>query len=188
MATGKTKKAIRQEVFRRRTEADPADIIIGSRKIAQRLFGTEEYRNAGCLFAYMDFKKEVMTGEIIKKAWSDRKRVAVPKVTGDDLVYYYIHDFSQTAPGYYGIPEPVPELSDGIAAQEDALLLIPGVAFDEKRNRIGYGRGFYDRYLAAHPEHVTAAAAFEFQVFEEVPGEEFDILPAMIITEERIIR
>ena len=111
--------------------------------------------------------------------------MAVPKVTGPhEMKYYYLEDFSQLKPGYFQIPEPedCPE-----AAEEDAFLIVPGVAFDENRHRAGYGQGFYDRYLAGHRKHKTAAIAFEFQIVEEVPAEPTDIFPEKVITEERII-
>ena len=62
-------------------------------------------------------------------------------------------------------------------------MIMPGVAFDRSRRRVGYGGGFYDRYLEAHPHHETIAAAFEFQVLPEVPWEPTDILPQMLVTE-----
>ena len=73
------------------------------------------------------------------------------------------------------------------ANPEDAFLVVPGVAFDENRHRAGYGQGFYDRYLAAHRKHATAAVAFEFQIVEEVPAEPTDIFPDLVITEKRIL-
>ena len=85
------------------------------------------------------------------------------------------------------IMEPDPDRCECLDSEEDALIIMPGVAFDADRRRIGYGGGFYDRYLAVHPGHVTVAAAYEFQVLEQVPSQEQDIRPQLLVTEDRII-
>ncbi|MGI6010389.1 MAG: 5-formyltetrahydrofolate cyclo-ligase [Ruminococcus sp.] len=175
-----TKQSIRKEVFRRRKEASDEMIRNASSRIFEKLLQTDAFQQSGWLFTYMDFNREVMTGELIEKAWKMGKRVAVPKVTGKDMNFYEITSFNQLEPGYFQIPEPVNcPRADG----EDAFLVIPGVAFDKKRHRIGYGQGFYDRYLSIHNRHKTAAVAFDFQVFDEVPFEALDITPQALVTE-----
>lgn len=122
---------------------------------------------------------------MIEAAWKAGKRVAVPKVTGThEMKYYYLESFEQLAPGYFQIPEPA---WGEEAKDEDAFLIVPGVAFDKNRHRAGYGQGFYDRYLSVHRKHKTAAVAFDFQIVEEVPAEATDIFPDKVITETRII-
>ena len=89
----------------------------------------------------------------------------------------------QLEPGYFEIPEP----TTGVPAEdEEAILIVPGVAFDRNRHRAGYGQGFYDRYLEKHPHHKTVAVAFDFQIVDEVPSEPTDICPQMVITESEI--
>ena len=180
-----SKKEIRKYVFAKRKEMTQEEADRLSLSIYEKMIGLPEFREASCIYAYVDYNKEASTREIIKKAWAEGKRVAVPKVTGPhEMKYYYLEDFSQLKPGYFQIPEPedCPE-----AAEEDAFLIVPGVAFDENRHRAGYGQGFYDRYLAGHRKHKTAAIAFEFQIVEEVPAEETDVFPDKVITESRII-
>ena len=80
------------------------------------------------------------------------------------------------------ILEPDPVVCACLDEEEDALMIMPGVAFDTKRHRIGYGGGFYDRYLQEHKKHPTAAAAFDFQLFDEVPYESTDICPDCLVT------
>ncbi len=144
-----------------------------------------EYQEADIVYAYMDCKHEVETRDMIRAAWAAGKRVAVPKVQGEQMQFYYIQSFEEDLEeGYFGIQEPK-EIHP--ANVEKALLMMPGVAFDEDRHRVGYGGGFYDRFLEAHPQMVTVALAFEFQVKSEVPFEEFDIRPAKIVTEKRVI-
>ena len=176
-----TKQDIRKEVFRRRKQASPAEIQTKSSRIAAKIFALREWKEAACIYAYMDFNKEVITREIIEKAWETGKQVAVPRVHGDDLVFYIITDFGQCEEGYFGIPEPRTDLPR--ADWENALMIVPGVAFDPMRHRVGYGKGFYDRYLSVHRGHFTAAVAFSWQVFEEVPSETCVILPRYLVTE-----
>lgn len=176
---------IRKEVFARRRAATQEEIQEKSRMIYEKFTALPEFLDADCFFAYMDFKKEVMTRDLIEKALQMGKTVAVPRVEGDDMVYYEIKDFSTLKSGYFGIMEP-----DGgkVCTREEGFLLVPGVAFDPARHRVGYGKGFYDRFLAVHPGFTTVAAAFEFQLFDAVPFEETDILPQMLVTEQKIYR
>ena len=108
-----------------------------------------------------------------------------PRVEGDDLVFCQIRSFDDLKEGYFHVMEP-----QGIPIEEDAkaLIVMPGVAFDVKKHRIGYGRGFYDRWLAAHPGHPTAALSFDFALEESVPSESTDMVPDMLITDRGIIR
>lgn len=102
------------------------------------------------------------------------------------MIFYQISHPEDLEPGYYGIREPKTDLS--VADGEDGLMVMPGVAFDDRRHRVGYGGGFYDRYLSKHTRHFTAALAFEFQMMEEVPTEPTDLLPDVVITEKTIYR
>lgn len=179
------KKAIRREIKARRAAHTDEQIHRMSMSVCEQLTTLEEYKNAAVVYAYVDCKHEVETRDIIRTAWKDGKKVAVPKVLGERMQFFYITSFEKDLEdGYYGIREPR-EVNP--ADENVALLLMPGVAFDEARHRVGYGGGFYDRFLEEHPEMITVALAFEFQVQPEVPFEEFDIRPAKIVTEQRII-
>lgn len=182
----KTKKEIRAEVKNRRKVASEETIRKGSDTICERFFTLPEYRSAEVVFAYMDCKNEVQTKKVIEQCWKDGKTVAVPKVFGERMKYYVIHSYEDLEDGYFGIREPKHEHLEEIAC-EDGLMILPGVAFDEARHRVGYGGGFYDRYLEAHPCMKRIAFAFEFQVYDAVPFEVFDRQPEKIITENRII-
>ena len=98
-----------------------------------------------------------MTGFLIEKAWADGKEIAVPKVQGLDMIFYKLTDFAQLEPGYYGIPEPVSgEIVQWEDAPDDHARRCP---FDRQNHRVGYGGGFYDRYLEKHPRVKRVAAA-----------------------------
>ena len=136
-------------------------------------FETKQYQRAKTVYSYLPYNQEVRTVPILEKAIADGKAVAVPKVYGDTMRFIYIKAMDETAPGYSGIPEPI---ADGpVANDPTALVLMPGLAFDKEGHRIGYGGGFYDKFLAAEPDHPTVALCYGFQVLEKLETDEFDI-------------
>lgn len=179
------KKAIRKKIFAARKACTDQEVRQWSMELTQRVISLPEFQKASRILVYADYNHEVMTGFLIEEAWKAGKEVAVPKVDGKDMIFYKLTDFSQLEPGYFGIPEPV----KGEAVQwEDALMLMPGVAFDRENHRVGYGGGFYDRYLEKHPGLKRIALAFEFQMMAQVPTEPTDISPEIIVTEKQCIR
>ena len=181
-----TKKEIRAEVKKHRKEATVEQIQKNSDLICDKFLGLKEYQESSVVFAYIDCKNEVQTRKVIEQCWKDQKTVAVPKVFGKEMKFYAISSYEDLEEGYFGIPEPKHEKLEEIIC-EDGLMILPGVAFDVKKHRVGYGGGFYDRYLEAHPDMKKIAFAFEFQMFESVPFESFDIQPEKVVTENRII-
>ncbi len=178
------KKDIRKQVFARRKELGEAELLEKSEAVCRRIMRLEEFKNARAIYVYMDYNGEVMMRPLIEEAWRRGIRVAAPKVRGEEMDYYYITSYQDVKPGYFRIPEPE---AVNPADEEEALLIVPGVGFDKNRHRCGYGKGFYDRYLAAHPHHTTVAAAFEFQIVDEVPASPLDIEPQYLVTEKRIL-
>lgn len=180
------KTEIRTEVKKRRAEASLELLHAASLRIKERFMELKAYQEQELLLAYVDAKREVETRLLMQQAWEDGKRVAAPRVDGDGIMhYYYIESLEDLEPGSFGIMEPKRECP--LCETEEGLLLMPGVAFDTGCHRVGYGGGYYDRYLEKHPGLVHIALAFEFQVFDEVPFEEHDILPEMIVTDIRIL-
>lgn len=179
------KKVIRKQVFAARKAHTDQQIDDWSRKIAETVTALPEYSNSQRILAYADYNHEVMTKYIIEAAWNDGKEVAVPKVVGQDMVFYKLTDFAQLEKGYFGIPEPA---RGEIVQWEEALMIMPGVAFDRQNHRVGYGGGFYDRFLEKHPYITRVAVAFEFQMMSEVPVEPTDISPEIIVTEKEIYK
>ena len=179
------KRLIRKQIFAARKQCSDAQVEEWSHQITDQVLKLSEFVKAKHILAYADYNHEVMTGFLIEKAWADGKEIAVPKVQGLDMIFYKLTDFAQLEPGYYGIPEPV---SGEIVQWEDALMIMPGVAFDRQNHRVGYGGGFYDRYLEKHPRVKRVAAAFEFQLLPQVPTEPTDISPEIVVTEKQCIR
>ena len=149
------------------------DICQKSEQLFRLFTATEAYKTAKTLYGYMSYNQEVRTRPILEQALRDGKRVAIPKCYGAEMRFIWMDDLNQTNKSSCGIPEPV---SDGpVADDETALVLMPGVAFDREGHRIGYGRGYYDKFLTAEPEHPTVALCYDFQLLEQLETEEFDI-------------
>lgn len=178
-----SKKDIRNRVLAVRNNMNEKDWEEKCHKICQKVVAHPFFLEADTIYCYVNFKSEVETRSIIEKAWTMNKKVAVPKVEGDEMSFYYISSFADLNEGYRGIMEPNSRLQ---AQDEHVLIILPGAAFDKIHNRIGYGKGYYDKYLNAHKAHHTLALAFECQMVDNIAAEPFDICPEIIITEENI--
>ncbi len=167
------KSALRQQIRQRKRAMTAEEIAEKSRLLGQMLVQTEEYCQARTLYGYLPYNQEVRTVPVLEQALRDGKRVAVPKVYGDDMRFVYITDLSRVEKGYAGIPEPIDD--EPVACDKTALVLMPGLAFDGQGHRIGYGGGFYDRFLTNEPEHPTIALCYDFQMLPKLETEEFDV-------------
>ena len=156
-----------------------------SREIEERLFSLPEFKSARIVLFFASFRSEVDTGSMIRRALTFGKRVVLPKVDGTGLALYEIADWdNDVSPGAWGIPEPHEKRP--VRLDELDLILVPGAAFDERGNRLGYGAGFYDKLLSAFTK-TTLALAFEAQIVPRVPAEEHDVPVKKIVTEKRVI-
>ena len=167
------KKELRRTIRERKRAMTEEEIVSRSEKLGVLFSQSEAYKAAKTIYGYLPYNQEVRTVPMLEQALKDGKRVAVPKVYGDEMKFLYLDDLSQVEKGYAGIPEPI---ADGPVADDDtALVLMPGLAFDPQGHRIGYGGGFYDKFLAAEPNHPTLALCYEFQMLPELHTEEHDI-------------
>ena len=167
------KQALRAQIRAKKRAMTPAQIEAASDRLAELLLAHPAYLAAKSLYGYLSYNQEVRTAKILQQAQKDGKRVAVPKVFGDEMRFLWLDDLSAVAPGAYSIPEPVADTP--VAGDETALVLMPGLAFDPDGHRCGYGGGFYDRYLAAHRQHVTLALCYDFQLFDHLDVDSYDI-------------
>ena len=167
------KTALRKEIREKKRAMTPEQIEKASYALAQQFFATSYYREAKTLYGYLPYNQEVRTEPILLQALKDGKKVAVPKVYGDTMRFIYLEDLNGIEKGYAGIPEPVAD--EPVAADETALVLMPGLAFDKEGHRIGYGGGFYDKFLSAEPGHPTVALCYDFQMRPNLETEEFDV-------------
>lgn len=167
------KQQLRKAIREKKRAMTPEEIERRSEILARLFLETPVYRQARTLYGYLPYNQEVRTIPILEQALRDGKQVAVPKVYGDTMRFLLLEDLTQVAKGYAGIPEPI---ADGPVAQDPAaLVLMPGLAFDPQGHRIGYGGGFYDKFLAQEPEHPTVALCYDFQVLPHLDTQEFDI-------------
>ena len=167
------KSALRQQIRLQKRQMTEAEIIQKSELLFRLFTDTDFYRNARSIYGYMSYNQEVRTLPILEQALRDGKRVAIPKCYGPEMRFIWMEDLSLTEKSSCGIPEPVSD--EPIADDPHALVLMPGMAFDAAGHRIGYGGGYYDKFLAAEPDHPTLALCFDFQVVEHLETEEFDI-------------
>ena len=167
------KQELRKAIRARKRAMTEEEIERRSRSLCQKFLESDAYRACRTLYGYLPYNQEVRTVPILAQALADGKQVAVPKVYGDDMKFISLTDLTQVSRGYAGIPEPIAD--EPVAEDETALVLMPGLAFDPKGNRMGYGGGFYDKFLAAEPGHPTLALCYEFQMVEHLETEEFDI-------------
>ena len=167
------KKALRAAVRAQKRAMTEQQIDEKSAALGKLFAETEQYKTAKTIYGYLPYNQEVRTVPMLQKALADGKKVAVPKVYGDEMRFILLDDLSRVENGYSNIPEPI---DDGpVARDETALVLMPGLAFDPQGHRIGYGGGFYDKFLSREPGHPTVALCYDFQVFPQLDTEEFDI-------------
>lgn len=167
------KKELRRQIREQKRAMTPEQIETASRRLGELFINTPQYKNAKTIYGYLPYNQEVRTVPMLEQALRDGKRVAVPKCYGDEMKFIYMDDLSKVEPGYADIPEPIAD--DPVAEDKTALVLMPGLAFTEKGDRMGYGGGFYDKFLAAEPEHPTVALCYSFQMVDTLPTAEYDI-------------
>ena len=160
-----------------------------SASITRSLLVLDAYRDARSVMAYMTFGSEFMTEAFIRAAVIDGKSIVLPKIdrARDRLAIFTVRDLErELAPGPWGIREPRSDVCAPAKLSEIDFILVPGLGFTARGDRLGYGRGYYDRLLALrHPRTVLVAAAFSVQIVDEVPTTEHDARVDMVITEHR---
>lgn len=168
-----SKQALRAAIREKKRAMDPADLHTRSEALCRMVLSSPAYRRAEAIYGYVPFNQEVDIRPLLHRALAEGKRVALPKCYGKELRFLWVTDLTQVRPSAFGAPEPV---SDGpIAREKTALVLVPGLAFDRRGYRIGYGGGFYDRFLAQEPEHPTIALCYDFQLLPQLEAESHDI-------------
>lgn len=181
------KNLIRKQMKQLRADMTRTERFEKSMQIFEKLITVPEFKRADRIYTYVSMDNEIDTIMFIDYSLSLEKRVFVPRVSGKDMEFYEISDISELNPGYMGIYEPdingkEPDYS------RTGFMCMPGLAFDKSYNRIGYGGGFYDRYLSVENKLYKAALAYEAQLLESIPAQDGDVRPDMIVTEESIYR
>lgn len=187
-------RQLRQEIRRAALEArgilSPEQRYRSSLLMTERILGHQWFYRSDIFLCFVSYGSEIDTHELIGEALRLHKKVYVPKViqeSGDsEMRFYRLTALSELAEGYRGIPEPPgtsEEYSYREAEAERTLLLMPGAAFDGFRNRLGYGKGFYDNFLAGKEalQLRTIAVGFQCQMVEKIPAREGDVKPYQVI-------
>jgi len=162
-----------------------------SSKISERLFKLAEIEDAQTVSMYLHIGSEVRTGEILAWCIARGKRVIVPVTNKQNrrLVFSELKSpEKELQVGNFGIPEPTPESLHPIPLEEAQVVLVPGIAWDLRGYRIGYGGGYYDRSInALHKEMPTIGLAYELQIVREIPTSRYDRRANKLVTERRVI-
>lgn len=184
-----TKNCIRKRILARRNELSKDERQEKSRRIERKLLALPEYREAEYVLGFLGYGSEVETLSFLEKAVLDGKKVYCPVSRPDGTMEFYrFTGRDALKEGYKGILEPSreAEIFDGTRQKNGKcreLMIMPGVVFDKKCHRMGYGMGFYDRYLASYVPDFTAAVCFSCQIVEEFQTEDHDFTPDMVLTE-----
>ncbi len=178
------KKMTRNTIKEMRLALKKEEVMECSKACVSKVLQFPELIEAKTVCVYMPTGNEIDTTEIIRYCKENGKRLAAPRVNGDTMEFYYFTDETDMKQGAYDIWEPT-----GTEAVEDeeSLVIMPGVAFDLSCNRIGYGKGYYDRYLSAHPHMKKVALAYDFQIVGRIKREVHDVRPDVVVTESRVI-
>lgn len=178
------KKMTRNTIKEMRLALKKEEVMECSKACVSKVLQFPELIEAKTVCVYMPTGNEIDTTGIIRYCKENGKRLAAPRVNGDTMEFYYFTDETDMEQGAYDIWEPT-----GTEAVEDeeSLVIMPGVAFDLSCNRIGYGKGYYDRYLSAHPHMKKVALAYDFQIVGRIKREVHDVRPDVVVTESRVI-
>jgi 5-formyltetrahydrofolate cyclo-ligase len=169
-------------MLERRNGLATDDVEKMSRLVQEHVIGSKEFASARTVGAYYAAGSEVRTSLVIEAAKRAGKKVALPRIEGDHMVFYEYT--GELAEGRFGIKEPVPRSA---AVNDDIdLVLVPGLAFDRKGCRIGYGKGYYDRFLSMR-HSFSMGLAYSFQVVDELPRGRFDRRILSVATEEGVL-
>ena len=167
------KKELRRQIREKKRAMTEEQIVAAGERLAELFLACQQYKDAKTIYGYLPYNQEVRTVPMLEQALRDGKRVAVPKCYGDQMRFIYMEDLSLVENGYANIPEPIAD--EPVADDPTALVLMPGLAFTKDGNRMGYGGGFYDKFLAAEPTHPTVALCYDFQMVEYIPTDDYDI-------------
>jgi 5-formyltetrahydrofolate cyclo-ligase len=180
---------IRKRILQARNAMAGGELASGSRVIVRRLTELDQIRRASTLMVYLDFGSEVLTEDLILWGWGEGKRIAVPlcRPVSRELIACRIEGFDEIECGHYGIREPKADILRPVPSGELDAVVVPAVAFDRRGHRLGYGGGYYDRFLPGAPRATRIGVAFARQIVPEIPADPHDVTMDCIVTEREII-
>ena len=183
------KAAVRLAVSKLRDGLTASEIEKRSAVIVKTVMTVPGWQEAEVIALYASFRSEVRTGSLASVAWELGKIVCFPRVKqlGGEFIFQRIQQLDQLTPGTWGIPEP-PQSADVVEIEAIDVIVVPGLAFDHERARLGYGGGYYDRALVRlRPDALKVGLAFEAQIVPTLSTQPHDIEMDCVVTEERVI-
>ena len=185
------KEIFRKKILEKRQSMSKNDVMSKSIIIIKSLMSTDFYNSSQAIMTYVSFRNEVRTIDLINQALNN-KRVIIPKTIPEtkEIELSELRDLERDLDtGVYGVLEPKKDFIRPVSNDIIDLVIVPGAAFDLKGNRIGYGAGYYDKFLSKLDKSIPKIAlAFDFQIMENVHSHEYDVPMDYIITENRIIK
>jgi len=183
------KDMLRKSILDKRNALSISEVLEKSSTIKKRFFEMDLFKNAQTILFYVSYGNEVSTHDIIKESIEMGKNVVVPKsvTNNNSLILSRFTDWSNLELGAYNILEPKKETIKEVNVESIDLIILPGVVFDESGNRIGHGKGYYDRLLSDSKDIPTIGLAFELQIIKNIESEKHDEKIDIIMTEERSI-
>jgi len=181
------KRSIRNRYLVERKALSFDRCVESSSKIQQRFLQSDLYRGAMNLVLYSAVHNEVATNAVASHALKERKSLIYPRIKGDELEFVAVQSLSDLSPGVFGILEPRGDTL--VPIEQLDLIVVPGVVFDRIGHRLGYGRGYYDRALAAcRADCLKVGFAYDSQVIESLPAADHDKALSVLITESRMLK
>ena len=181
------KDAVRREIAALRKKTTAEERGSWDQAIKERLLSRPGLERFSGVYSYISIRGEAGTKGILEELWSRNIPVAVPKVLGKTMEFFQITSWNDVSPGRMGILEPDGQGKLPENFGQNPLILVPAVGLDQKGNRIGYGGGYYDRFLAGLKDAAVIALAYEFQIYQEIPAEAHDRPVDEILTPDRLI-
>jgi 5-formyltetrahydrofolate cyclo-ligase len=172
------KKELRAHIRSLKKAMLPEEIARRSQGLCGLVLDTEVYRQSKTIYGYLPFNQEVDLTALLRQAMADGKQIALPKCYRKEMRFILVEDLSRIQYSSFGAPEPAADTP--IAADKTALMILPGLLFDRLGYRIGYGGGYYDRFLAQEPDHPTIGLCFDFQLVDRLDLDDHDI-PAQTV-------
>lgn len=179
------KKELRKMILSKRRAMSDSDVHDKSLLICDNIRRSRAYEKAKDVCLYMPINNEVDVALMYDQILDDGKRVWLPKVSEDEMEFYSFDRDTPIVIGAFGITEP--DSDEVLEPDGDTLVIMPGAVFSHGRDRIGYGGGYFDKYLDRHPGVMTVAACFDMQIVDSIPAEMHDIKPQVLVSEKRII-
>ncbi|HHU71787.1 MAG TPA: 5-formyltetrahydrofolate cyclo-ligase [Clostridiales bacterium] len=188
------KAKLREALKIKRNSLSDNEVIAMSEAIKGRILGLDLYKSSSNILSFISFGKEVDTKELIKSSIDYQKNIYAPRVAINSMDFYKISNLENLVTSKFGVSEPKPDYNNLFILNEERLkektiMIIPGLAFDSMGNRLGYGKGYYDEYLSREyaKDFTKIALAYDFQIVDEVPTDEYDLPVDYIVTPSKVI-